>query len=96
MPPVRRRAGFTKAETFRFVDEVGFAFPFAWIFGRVACSLAHDPIGVSTTHWLGVRFPEGPRFDLGLLELLYTIILAALWLLLDGRRLLSGPFLHAL
>jgi phosphatidylglycerol:prolipoprotein diacylglycerol transferase len=39
-----------------------------------------------------VRFPDGPHFDLGLLELLYTIVLAALFLLLDRRPRPTGFF----
>jgi phosphatidylglycerol:prolipoprotein diacylglycerol transferase len=39
-----------------------------------------------------VRFPDGPHFDLGLLELLYTIALAALFLVLDRRPRPTGFF----
>jgi phosphatidylglycerol:prolipoprotein diacylglycerol transferase len=77
----------------RFLDIVAFAFPFAWIFGRAGCALAHDHLGIETKHWLAVRFPEGPRFDLGLLEFLYTIPLAGLFLVLDRWRWPTGFYL---
>lgn len=67
------------------VDNVAFAFPFAWIFGRAGCALRHDHIGVASDHFLAVAFPNGPRFDLGLLELIPTLAIAALFAALDRR-----------
>ena len=52
-----------------YVDSVAYVFPFAWIFGRAGCTLAHDHPGIHTVSWLAVRYPDGPRYDLGLLEL---------------------------
>lgn len=84
------REGRSRAEMLRFIDAVAFAFPFAWIFGRGGCALAHDHPGIASSHWLAVRFPEGPHFDLGLLELLYTIPIAAAFLVLDRKPRPSG------
>ena len=88
---IMRRKGMTTRDRLAFVDLVGFAFPFAWLFGRLGCSIAHDHIGVATDHWLGVAFPDGPRFDLGLLEFLYTIPIAIAFAVL-GRRRWPHPF----
>jgi phosphatidylglycerol:prolipoprotein diacylglycerol transferase len=84
---IARRKGWTAEHGWKLADAIGFAFPFAWIFGRLGCAMAHDHVGRPTDHWLGVRFPEGPRFDLGLLELLYTIPIALLfaWLVRSAR-----------
>jgi len=83
---VCRWKGLSAARQLAFIDVVAFVFPFAWIFGRLGCALAHDHPGVASDHWLAVRFPDGPRFDLGLLELLYTLLfLAPLFALLDRR-----------
>lgn len=87
-----RRKGLSGSQIFVFLDILGFAFPLAWIFGRAGCALAHDHVGIPTTSLLAVRFPDGPRFDLGLLELLYTIAIAALFLLLDRRPRPTGFF----
>lgn len=73
-----------------FLDIVAFAFPFSWIFGRLGCSIAHDHPGIRSEHWLAVRFPDGARFDLGLLELFWTIPVVALWLVLDRKRRPDG------
>jgi phosphatidylglycerol:prolipoprotein diacylglycerol transferase len=90
---VARRRGWTGRQVLALADGIGFGFPFAWIFGRLGCALAHDHLGVASDHWLAVRFPDGPRFDLGLLELLYTIPIAGLFFWLDRRPRPNGFFL---
>jgi phosphatidylglycerol:prolipoprotein diacylglycerol transferase len=82
---VMRRRGLDGATMLAHLDNVAFAFPFAWIFGRSACALRHDHPGVASDHFLAVAFPDGPRFDLGLLELIPTLTIAGLFLLLDRR-----------
>lgn len=89
---VARRKGLSARRVGEFFDVVAFAFPFAWIFGRAGCALAHDHIGVETSSLLAVRFPDGPRFDLGLLELLWTLVIAALFVALDRKPRPSGFF----
>ncbi|MBZ5607470.1 MAG: prolipoprotein diacylglyceryl transferase [Acidobacteriia bacterium] len=58
----------------RYLDALAFAFPFAWTLVRTGCFLAHDHIGAPTASTLGVRFPDGTRFDLGLLEALMALM----------------------
>ncbi len=53
---------------FLYSDAGAFAVPFAWWIGRVGCYLVHDHPGVRTNSWLGVPYPGGARYDLGLLE----------------------------
>ncbi len=53
-------------------DAVMYGFPFGWFFGRTGCFFAHDHVGIPTDFFLGVQFPGGTRFDLGLLEALWT------------------------
>lgn len=40
-------------ERWRYVDALAFAFPFAWIFGRLGCTFAFDHPGTITTFPLG-------------------------------------------
>lgn len=89
---VMRRRGMSSLERLRFLDLVAFAFPFAWLFGRAGCALRHDHLGVGSVHWLAVSFPDGARFDLGLLELLYTLPVAALFAWLGRRERPAGFF----
>jgi phosphatidylglycerol:prolipoprotein diacylglycerol transferase len=58
-----------------------------WALARVGCFLVHDHPGVRTHFPLAVAFPDGPRHDLGLDDLL---VLAALSALLFALRRL-GP-----
>ena len=77
----------------RFVDCLIFALPFTLAIGRLGCALQHDHPGVSSSHWLAVRFPDGPRFDLGLLECLYTTGMVLVFLALDRRPRFTGFYL---
>ncbi|MCP3983080.1 MAG: hypothetical protein GY723_01750 [bacterium] len=88
---VMHRRGMPLDQRVAFVELVGFAFPFAWIFGRMGCAFDHHHLGVESTHWLAVAFPDGPRFDMGLLEMLYTLCIAAVFALLN-RRDRTPPF----
>ncbi len=74
------------------LDVITFALPFGWIFGRLGCFLVHDHRGEFTTSWIGILFPEGPRFDLGLIELLFLIPLSGLFLVLDRKPRPTGFF----
>jgi phosphatidylglycerol:prolipoprotein diacylglycerol transferase len=87
-----QRQRMPRAERFQLLDIFAFCFPFAWAFGRLGCTLAHDHPGVLTTSWLAVRFPRGARYDLGLIELMFTLPLAAVFLVLDRKPRPPGLF----
>jgi phosphatidylglycerol---prolipoprotein diacylglyceryl transferase len=70
-------------DSLRLVDIVAFAMPFAWMLGRLGCALAHDHRGLASTSWIAVRFPGGPRYDLGLIEFLLLIGMSAVFLIVD-------------
>lgn len=77
--------GLGRRQLVAFIDAAGFALPFAWIPARLGCALVHDHPGIYSDHWLAVDFPQGPRFDLGVLEFLYVIPIAVTFALL-GRQ----------
>ena len=79
-------------ETLRRLDIVAFVTPLAWMFGRLGCALAHDHRGIPSTSWIAVNFPEGPRYDLGLIEFLFLIGLVVLFYVLDRRPRPVGFF----
>jgi phosphatidylglycerol:prolipoprotein diacylglycerol transferase len=81
------------ASMLRYLDCVAFVFPFAWVFGRLGCAVAHDHPGIPSGSWLAVQFPEGPRFDLGFLELLCALAIAAAFLWLAHRTRASRSYL---
>lgn len=70
-----------------YADVVTSCFPVSWTFGRLGCSIAHDHPGVHSELWFAVRYPDGGRIDLGLLELAITVplMLAFLWLMRRPR-----------
>ena len=72
-------------DSLRLLDIMAFAMPFAWAFGRLGCALAHDHRGLASTSWIAVRFPEGPRYDLGLIEFLLLLGMSAVFLIVDRK-----------
>lgn len=59
-----------------FADTMAAAFPIGWIFGRMGCAVVHDHPGMRSDLWFAVAFKGGGRFDLGLYEMLFALILA--------------------
>ncbi|MBI4924560.1 MAG: prolipoprotein diacylglyceryl transferase [Bdellovibrio sp.] len=54
-----------------------------WIFGRLGCAITHDHPGRHTDFFLAVRYPDGPRHDLGFYEFLFTLFILfplSIWL----------------
>jgi phosphatidylglycerol---prolipoprotein diacylglyceryl transferase len=76
----RRRAWWAEA------DILIQALVLGWVFGRLGCTLVHDHIGAPSHFPLAIRFPDGPRHDLGLYELLYTLLVLVPAVFLLNRR----------
>jgi phosphatidylglycerol:prolipoprotein diacylglycerol transferase len=79
-------------EALRRLDIVVYAVPTAWMLGRLGCTLAHDHRGLASTSWIAVKFPEGPRYDLGLIEFLFLIGMVIAFRILDRRPRPVGFF----
>ena len=90
---VMRRNRMSAPDMLRFFDCQLFALPFTLAIGRAGCALQHDHVGILSSHWLAVRFPSGPAFDLGLLESLYCLAIAVGFLALNRRRWPDGFFI---
>jgi phosphatidylglycerol:prolipoprotein diacylglycerol transferase len=62
-----------------YADSVALGLAVGWIFGRTGCFTAHDHPGRHTDFFLAVKYPGmgGPRHDLGLDELLFTLVITA-------------------
>jgi prolipoprotein diacylglyceryltransferase len=77
-----RLSGISPRQMLLWFDAIAAVFPFAWFFGRLHCVLVHDHPGVRTDSWLGVRYPDAVRYDLGVLEVLFLpVVLCLYWLL---------------
>ncbi len=90
---VMRAKQVSGEQMLRFFDVLIYALPFTLAVGRLGCALQHDHPGVESSHWLAVQFPEGPRFDLGLLEFLYVSVVAGAFALLGRRPRPDGFFI---
>jgi phosphatidylglycerol:prolipoprotein diacylglycerol transferase len=87
-----------------YADALAYGCIGGWMFGRLACAIAHDHIGLASTFVLAVDFPAGAikdlpagsYHDLGLYEFLYLTCVFGVftWLLRRPRRegLLLGLF----
>jgi phosphatidylglycerol:prolipoprotein diacylglycerol transferase len=86
-------------------------FPVGWMFGRAGCAVVHDHLGVLSSAPLAVQFGAGPttdyrwfalhhgelpRYDLGLLELFFTIALVVAFAATWRAKLPLGSYLAAL
>jgi phosphatidylglycerol:prolipoprotein diacylglycerol transferase len=100
-----KRMGWRDA--LQVIDFAAYAVPFAWVFGRLGCTVAHDHPGVfvgvvdlpAALKWLealAFDFPDGPRFDLGFLEFLYLLLISGVFWFLDRRRTWPVGFFLAL
>jgi len=79
--------------TFRLLDVMAYSMPFAFAVGRLGCFLVHDHRGIASTSWIAVRFPEGSRYDLGLIECLFLVALSLVFWSLARRERPAGFFL---
>ena len=87
------RARLKAAAVWAYLDALVFVFPRAWLFGRIGCAVTHDHPGIRTGSWIGVRYPDGVRYDLGLLEAAFVLFYLGLLWLLDRREWPRGFYL---
>ena len=79
-----------------YADAVITAFPWGWAVGRLGCFLTHLHPGLRSDFFLAVRFPDGPRLDMGLIEILnalgmaIVIALTRRWFRRDGQAVMIG------
>ena len=86
-------------------------FPVGWTLGRAGCAIVHDHLGVASSSRFAVQFGAGPaepyglfilhhgsqpRFDLGLLEFLFSLALLGAFAATWRRKLPLGSYLVAL
>jgi phosphatidylglycerol:prolipoprotein diacylglycerol transferase len=82
-----------RRDRWRYLNAVGYALPFSWALARIGCALAHDHPGVRADNWLAVHFPGGGRYDLGLLEAGFTLLIAFFYLIPACQRRLADSYL---
>jgi phosphatidylglycerol:prolipoprotein diacylglycerol transferase len=85
------------AQAWEYLDAVAYAFPFAWVVGRIGCFVAYDHPGAPTGFFLGQQYKDGVvRHNLGLEEAIVTVVLAAVFWALGRRPRPAGFFVGLL
>lgn len=74
-----------------YAEAVLFGFVPAWMIARIGCATAHDHPGRYSQFPLAVRFPDGPRHDLGLYEVLLSLIWVPLVYWLGRKNKIDDP-----
>jgi phosphatidylglycerol:prolipoprotein diacylglycerol transferase len=78
-----------------YADLILSAYPVAWIFGRMGCAVVHDHKGkaAAAASLLTVAFPDGPHYDLGLLEMFYAVVISAVCAAMWPRKWKTGTYI---
>ena len=79
-----------------YADSLGYGLATGWMFGRLGCFTAHDHPGIHTSFFLAVKYPDGARFDLGLLEALWAMGIALAFAILRRKRRPLGIYVTIL
>jgi phosphatidylglycerol---prolipoprotein diacylglyceryl transferase len=87
-----RLQGMKPEWRWRYLDLLGYAFPFGWAFLRLGCTLVHEHPGRLSSSWLAVAYPGGARYDLGFLEMLLSVVVAGAFLVLAREPRPPGFF----
>jgi phosphatidylglycerol:prolipoprotein diacylglycerol transferase len=74
-----------------YADTILFGFVPAWMIARVGCAVVHDHPGRYSRFPLAVRFPDGPRHDLGFYEVLLSLIWIPLVYWLGRKNKIDDP-----
>jgi phosphatidylglycerol:prolipoprotein diacylglycerol transferase len=84
----------TRRDLLPFIDVTLSVFPISWAIGRLGCTVAHDHPGVLTTatNPLAFAFPDGPRWDLGFLEMLFSAGLSLVCVVFWRRQRPVGTY----
>ena len=70
-----KKRKFTLKELLPYFDIGALGLWLGWGIGRIGCFLIHDHPGTLTSFFLGVKYPDGARFDLGLMESILGFVL---------------------
>ena len=77
-----KKRKFSWKELLPYLDIGALGLWLGWGIGRIGCFLIHDHPGTLTHFILGVKYPDGVRFDLGLLESILGFLLFIFYYLL--------------
>ncbi|MBI4713730.1 prolipoprotein diacylglyceryl transferase [Candidatus Uhrbacteria bacterium] len=82
-----------KVDIWSYADTAIFGLPIGLFVGRIGCFLLHEHPGNFTNFFLGVKYPDGVRHDLGLYLSLNGLILAILFFILARINSKVGTYI---
>lgn len=91
-----KRKAIPKINWIKMADALSFSALFGWILGRIGCLFIHDHIGRPCDCFLAVKFPDGPRLEMALLEILALLPLALLFFFSHKKQKPVGWFTSVL
>jgi len=69
-------ARYKKINFYGLAQKLAFVLPLGLAIGRIGCALINEHPGIKTwAHPLSVAYPDGPRFELGLLEMIFDALI---------------------
>ena len=74
-----KKRHLTKKDLYPYFDIMAVSLWLGWGIGRIGCFLTHEHPGKLTDFFMGVQYPGGSRFDLGLFESLVGFLLFAVY-----------------
>ncbi len=87
-----KRQKILQKQWIKIADTLSFSALFGWIVGRIGCLFIHDHIGRPCDCFLAVKFSDGPRLEMALLEILALLPLAILFFISRKKQKPEGYF----
>jgi phosphatidylglycerol:prolipoprotein diacylglycerol transferase len=87
---------YRKQPIMPYADGLGYGLAAGWMFGRLGCFTAHDHPGLHTNFFLGVKYPDGTRHDMGLYEAFWAAGMALLFYFLSRKKRPLGLYVTLL
>jgi len=85
---------FKRINAYQLLQKVAFVLPLGLAIARIGCFLINDHSGIITiASPLSVNYPDGPRFDLGYLEMIFDGLIFVYFILKRGKTLYFENFL---
>ncbi|MBU1180034.1 prolipoprotein diacylglyceryl transferase [Patescibacteria group bacterium] len=87
-------AHFKKLDLYKTAQKLAFVLPLGLAIGRIGCFLINDHPGIKTiASPLSLAYPDGPRFDLGYLLMLFNILIFIYFVLRRKKGLFLEKYL---
>src|SRR3989338_4204799 len=85
-----KKQSLAKEVIVRIADAMSYAAVFGWLVGRIGCVMIHDHPGTPCNCFLDLQTPQGPKLDMALVEIIFLLPLAILFLWKLEKRVHDG------